>query len=123
MPEYYLSEGCHYFAIALQNIFGYEIKAVVDRSTIENYGGEDFPLHPHIYCYDQRFDKAIDYKGVQTERNIRRRFEEFSPSLVFLTKEELLELSGRNKPYYSIRDSDIEEAEGVILEDENFYEV
>lgn len=121
--HYYVSEGCPYFAIALQEIFGYELKTVVDRTKTENYGDKDYPLYAHIYAYDPETDTAIDVKGTQTERNIRRRFNDinFSPSLEPIARSSLDDLMGETKPFFSPRDSDIQDAKEIILEDKSKY--
>lgn len=64
----YLHGVCSVAALALHNIFGYQILSLYDVNEAKEYGikskyGSDFPII-HDFCYDPKHDVYIDVRGV-----------------------------------------------------------
>jgi hypothetical protein len=68
--EYYTSEACAYFAIALSNLFGYSIGVLFDPYETEWYKSGD-PVH--VFCYDRTTDEYIDVRGKQTLEEMKKK--------------------------------------------------
>lgn len=127
--DYYLREGCPEFALALKDIFGYTLKAVVIPSKKENYGGsEDYPLYAHIYAYDYEKYKAIDVTGVCDEQEINERYADivnnrYELNLISICEKDLRNLMGTGKPFYNFSKEKFEEAKRIIKNNIKKYKI
>ena len=113
--EYYMGEACAYFALALQNLFGYRMRMLVDEGEYDTWGGEEFPTVAHVYAVDG-YD-AVDAKGRRSEAEVREEFYDLQEPVVHdITAEELYGYMGDEKPLYGPDEAEVRRAEEFIKE-------
>lgn len=96
--EYYMSEACAYFALALNRLHGYPLRILVD-SGIEEDG---MPTVAHVYAVD-RGGNAVDIKGHRSEAEVNGDFWDLvEPATYDIAPDELeRDWMGDDKPLYA----------------------
>lgn len=118
--EYYMREGCGYFAIALQEIFDYKIYALLDYSLGEKWGKKFYPLIAHVFCSYK--NNVIDIKGIRSINEVKDDFYDLEePIIEEFTVDELKEIMGENKPLYAYNLNEINDAEKIIKNNIDFF--
>ena len=111
-PEYYMSEACAYFALALHELYGYRIRILVDEGVEE----DGMPTVAHVYAVDPE-GNAVDVKGRRSEAEVRADFYDLiEPSMYDITPGELeRDWMGDDKPLHGPSPAEVEEARRIIL--------
>jgi len=126
--DYYTSEACHYFAIALHRMFGYEIGMLVDTGEKGfSYRRERIPGVAHVFCHmpylehpDPKTADVIDVMGVRKANELTKHwFDLLEPEIYWsVPEDELIEVytgSSDSRPLYKVTKKHIEEATAFIL--------
>lgn len=111
-PEYYMSEACAYFALALHELYGYRIRILVDEGVEE----DGMPVVAHVYAVDPE-GNAVDAKGRRSEAEVRAEFYDLvEPRTHDVTPGELeRDWMGDDKPLHGPSPAEVEEARRFIL--------
>jgi len=113
--EYYTGEACAYFALALQGLFGYPIRMLVDEGATAEWDGEEMPYVVHVYATDS--GDAVDIKGRRSEADMRSDFFDLvDPATYDLSSAELeSEWMGDDLPLHAPSEPEVAEAKAVIM--------
>ena len=120
--DYYMSEACAYFAIALHELYGYPLRILVDEGIEEEEEEEEeeegMPTVAHVYAVDRKGD-AVDIKGHRSEEEVKREFWDLvEPATYDVTPEELKRDwmgDDDDKPLYAPSESEVADAKAIIL--------
>ena len=114
-PEYYMSEACAYFAIALHELYGYRLRMLVDEAGF-GVGESGMPVVAHVYAVDPE-GNAVDARGRRSEAEVRAEFYDLiEPRTYDVTPGELeTDWMGDDKPLYGPSPAEVEEARRAIL--------
>ena len=114
-PEYYMSEACAYFALALHELSDYRLRILVDEV---GFGVEEsgLPVVAHVYAVDPE-GNAVDARGRRSEAEVRAEFYDLrEPRTYNVTPGELeTDWMGDGKPLYGPSPAEVEEAKQFIL--------
>lgn len=110
--EYYMSEACAYFALALNRLHGYPLRILVDEGIEE----DGMPTVAHVYAVD-RGGNAVDIKGHRSEAEVKGEFWDLEePATYDITPDELKrDWMGDDKPLYAPSESEVAQATAIIL--------
>jgi hypothetical protein len=113
--EYYMSEACAYFALALHELYGYRIRMLVDEVGF-GVGESGMPVVAHVYAVDPE-GNAVDARGRRSEAEVRAEFYDLvEPRTYDVTPSELeTDWMGDDKPLYGPSPAEVEEARRLIL--------
>lgn len=123
--EYYMSEGCAYFALALREIYGFDIAILVDRGQTDDFGGKEFPAVYHVFCVTPDY-KAVDVRGEMPVNQVQGRWshELINPSIEYVSDSQLIsDWMGSGKPLFGYSKREIAEAKEYILKKSSMFEV
>ena len=111
--NYYMTEACGYFALALNELFGYQIQILIDDVEQEEY---DQPVVAHVFCITKN-NEAIDVNGKQNSSDIKKNYFDLEyPKIINVSPEELkFEWMGDDKPLFSYNKQEVENAKEIIL--------
>lgn len=111
-PEYYMSEACAYFTLALHELYGYRIRILVDEGVEE----DGMPTVAHVYAVDPE-GNAVDAKGRRSEAEVRAEYWDLvEPRTHDVTPGELeMDWMGDDKPLHGPSPAEVEEARRFIL--------
>lgn len=117
---YYTSEGCAYFAIALHELFKYEIAILYDEKS--NYN-KFFKTLAHVFTLKNNV--AIDVTGKQHLNKIISKYHDLiAPNIMHVTKQELISTYMGNsdrKPLYAYDKQEIIIAKKIITEHKELF--
>jgi len=119
-------EGCPEFAIALHDIFGYDLKLLIDKSREwDNEMPGDkrkvFPFMAHVFAEDGNGNK-FDVHGEKNLSNMVRDFQLKDPYVKDVSKNELIEeYMGMEKPFCGLNQDLLEEAKKIIQKNPEKY--
>lgn len=116
--EYYTSEGCAYFALALNKLTGLPIRMLVDEEEVYD-DDSGMPSIHHVYVFNPKTGESVDVTGVRPEVELQREWKEkhYNPlTTQRVTPEELRDeyMGDDDKPLYGYSDEEIAEAEQII---------
>lgn len=123
--EYYTSEGCAYFALALSKLTGLPIRMLVDEEEVYDDETGTPSIH-HVYVFDPRTEEAIDIVGKRPEKDLQKEWKDkhYNPLTTHRTNEWELRndyMGDDEKPLYGYSDEEIEEAEQIIRQSPDTY--
>lgn len=115
--EYYMSEACAYFALALNKLTGYQINILIDEAHTEEWGGIEFPTIAHVFVGTPH-GTAIDVKGERSIGSIKEDFYDLDePRVIEVSPGELKrEYMGDELPLFAYRKDEVDKAEELIKE-------
>lgn len=124
--NYYMSEACPYFALALHKIFNYPIAILQDNTQIETWGESNdkkLPLLAHVFCFKD--NSIIDVRGITTTEDLFKIFYDLEePEIDWkVSQKELIGYMGPYEPFNSYDDEEINEAIDIIKGNLNKYTV
>lgn len=110
--EYYMSEGCTYFALALNEVLDYEIILLKDRARMWD---DNFQMIPHVFCNDD-YLQPVDVKGKRSFQEVLGDFPEVEdPRTEEITSTRLVDkYMGSNKPFFDYDSEEVERAKRII---------
>ena len=110
--EYYMTGGCPHFALALNELFGYPLRMLVDEGIEE----DGYPVVAHVYAVDPE-GNAVDARGHRPEAEVRAGFWDLAePATHDVTPSELRrEWMGDGMPPHAASDEELAEAKALIL--------
>jgi len=117
--EYYMSEGCTYFALALNEVFDYEILLLKDEARMWD---EKFQMIPHVFCNDD-YLQPVDIKGKRSFQEVLSDFPEVEdPRTEEITSSRLIEkYMGPNKPFFNYDSEEIERSKEIIQSNKKLF--
>jgi hypothetical protein len=112
--DYYMLEGCAYFAIALHRRTGFPLAALVDEGS---RWSRSLPSVAHVFVLDPATNEAIDVEGRKTIASLKDRwFDLVKPTIEHFDSEAKLrrKYMGASKPLYAYKASEIREAQALL---------
>ena len=123
--DYFQIEGCHYFALALNELYNYPIFIISDDDN--PYIDTDNLYRPdvsHVFVQNPRTKKYLDSKGQKTIEEIKRNFPTESTRIIEVTRKELMkEYMGDDDSYplYGYDKTAVQEAKNIIKQKPDVY--
>lgn len=122
----YLHGLCHTFALALHQLFGYQLAYLedLDRSLINDRSMDIYPYIPHVFCVKNGY--IIDARGVRNAGTMIRESGKFpiKNGQIHTTDVRFLINSRHFKEEYApVKQSDLVEAKEFILKHRRKYQV
>ncbi len=117
--EYYMSEGCTYFALALNEVFDYEILLLKDGARMWD---ENFQMIPHVFCNDD-YLQPVDVKGKRSFQRVLSDFPEVEdPRTEKVTSSRLIEnYMGPSKPFFDYDSDEVKRAKEIIQNNKKLF--
>lgn len=110
----FMSEQCAVFAIALHNLFHYEIEILKDCETGEI---------AHVYC--RKNNIGIDFIGKRSIQEMKRYYHDIIPCTTSISVNQLLKLMGDtdDTPLYKFDEASYNDALIIIQSNTNKYKI
>lgn len=113
-PNYYMEEGCAYFAIVLHEKYGFTLAAIVDNGDMWD---DETPSVAHVFAVNPETNLAYDVEGEKTIQQIKSYYHDLSSPQVeyFRSRRELEELyMGDDKPLFACSPEEIKKAKEML---------
>ena len=117
--NYYMTEACGYFALALNELFGYQIQMLIDDIEQEDFNE---PVVAHVFCINDQ-NQVIDVMGKRNVSDIKKEYYDLDyPKIIDVFPEELKsEWMGNDKPLFPYSKQEVEDAKSIILENKELF--
>jgi len=114
-----MSEGCTYFALALNEVLNYEILLLKDEARMWD---DNFQMIPHVFCNDDHL-QPVDVKGKRSFQKVLSDFPEVEdPRTEETTSSRLTDnFMGPNKPFFDYDSREIERAKEIIQNNKKLF--